>query len=267
MGKVASRITALGALVVSAAFAVPMSASADQADPALAGSCAATLQDGSGPALTLDAGASVNAPGVVTVGTGSNSATTGPAQHKPVLALPLADAVKALDLGNLPVAGDTATTIICPGAQNTVNAVSAATQSLLAGKQKEPAPPAGTPGPKPPAPQPPAQSVPASVAPNSTASDGGTAAQFASYPLGSISPSPASDLSALIGSAAVAPAAQGVVPPTGSIPVAQESGTAEAMPVASTTPAKLPLLLAAIALALVAAALAQIWLRRTPANS
>jgi hypothetical protein len=263
MGKVASRIAALGFLVVSAALAVPMSASADQADPALAGSCAATLQNGSGQALTLDAGAPVNAPGVVTVGTGSNSATTGPAQHKPVLALPLADAVKALNRGTLPVLGDTATTVICPGAQNTVNAISATTQSLIAGQPKEPAPPAA-PGPKPPATQPPAQPVPAPVAPNSAMSGTGATAEFVSAPLGFAAPAPVSDLSALIGTGAVVPAAPGVVPSTGTTPVAQESGTAQAMPVVSTAPAKLPLLLAAIALALVAAALAQVWLRRAP---
>jgi hypothetical protein len=266
MGKVASRIAALGFLVVSAALALPMSASADQADPALAGSCGATLQNGSGQALTLDAGAPVNAPGVVTLGTGSDSATIGPAQHKPLLALPLADAVKALNLGALPVVGDTATTVICPGAQNTVNALSATTQSLIAGKPKEPAPPAGTPGPKPPAPQPPAQPVPAPVVPSSATSDTGATTEFVSYPLGFTAPAPVSDLSALIGTGAVVPAAPGVVPFSGTSPVAQESGTAQAMPVASTAPAKLPLLLAAVALALVAAALAQVWLRRAPSK-
>jgi len=46
--------------------------------------------------------------------------------------------------------------------------------------------------------------------------------------------------------------------------VADRSGTAEALP-ASNAPARLPLLLAVLALAIVAAALIRTWLRRKPA--
>lgn len=73
-----------------------------------------------------------------------------------------------------------------------------------------------------------------------------------------------SDLSSLIPPVAIPPAAPGAAPPTGTqpTPLAQDSGTAQALPASSVAPAKLPLLLAAIALALAAAALAHTWLRR-----
>jgi hypothetical protein len=45
---------------------------------------------------------------------------------------------------------------------------------------------------------------------------------------------------------------------------AQKSGTAEALP-GVTPPAKLPMLLAVLALAIVAAALVRAWIRRSPA--
>jgi hypothetical protein len=65
----------------------------------------------------------------------------------------------------------------------------------------------------------------------------------------------------------IPPGAEGANPPTGTrpSPLAQDSGSAQALPASSVTPAKLPLLLAAIALALAAAGLAHTWLRRTSA--
>lgn len=267
MGKTANRIGALGVLAAAAAvLLLPGTASADTADPAIAGSCDATLRDGgSGQALTVDAGAPLNAPNAVAVGTGSDSA------NKPALSLPVADLAKTLNVGGLPVVGAPLTDTVCPGVQNTVNALSATTQGLVAGKPKEPpAPPATTP-PAPitsPSPQPPTTPVPGTG--TGTPADSATrppsgGIQLVGLPLTGTTPQNVTDLSALIAPGAVAPAAPGVIPPTGTGPgiVNQNSGTAEALQASSNAPAKLPLLLAAIALALVAAALSKIWIGRS----
>ncbi|TVT26439.1 hypothetical protein FNH05_31410, partial [Amycolatopsis rhizosphaerae] len=141
MGKTGNRLAALGFLTAFATLAVlPGTASADPADPALAGGCDATLRPAPGQALTVDAGASLDLPGILTVGTGSHSAATGPGQNAPLLSLPLADTAGTLDAGSLPVVGPLLTDEVCPGLQNTVNGVSATTQSLLSGHVREPAP-------------------------------------------------------------------------------------------------------------------------------
>ncbi|HVW44456.1 MAG TPA: hypothetical protein VHC18_24210 [Amycolatopsis sp.] len=264
MGKTANRIGALGVLAAAIALVLPGTAAADPADPAIAGSCDATLRDGgSGQALTVDAGAPLNVPKVLTVGTGSGAA------NKPALSVPVADLAKTLDVGDLPVVGAPVTDTVCPGAQNTVNALSATTQSLVAGEPKEPVPPASTrpPTTKPsPRPQPPSTPTPGAATPAGSVTTPPTGAvQLVSFPLAGIGPATPADLSALIAPGAIAPSAPGLVPPTGSGPgiVNQNSGTAEALPASSTMPAKLPLLLAAIALALVAAALSKVWIRRS----
>ena len=270
MGKTANRFGALGLLAAAAAvLMLPGTATADTADPAIAGSCDGTLRDGSvGQALTVDAGAPLNGPNKVTVGTGSDSANSGSgAAAKPLLTLPVADLTQGLNVGDLPVVGAPVTDTVCPGAQSTVNALSATTQSLIAGKPLQPAPPAATPPPaSKPSPQPPSTPAPGAgtpVDPSSTPANNGI--QLVSLPANVLNPLSAADLSALIAPGAIAPSAPGLVPPTGTGPgiVNQNSGTAQALPASSSTTDKLPLLLAAIAFALVAATLSKVWIRRS----
>jgi len=274
MGKTANRIGALGLLAATAAILFPGTASADTADPAIAGSCDATLrQNGTGQALTVDAGAPINAPNTLSLGTGSDSASTGKEAAKdPALSLPVADLTKNLNVGDLPLVGGPVTDTVCPGAQNTVNALSATTQGLIQGKPLEPAPPQQTPPPGTPSPSPSPEPSPSPGAgtPVSTSPAGGQPSgsiQLASFPLGGAFPVGSTDLSALIAPGAIAPSAPGLVPPSGTVPgppiVNQNSGTAEALPASSNEPAKLPLILAAVALALVVAALSKTWLRRS----
>ncbi|GAB3574104.1 hypothetical protein GCM10027445_34500 [Amycolatopsis endophytica] len=275
MGKNARRAGVVGLVLgASTALSAP-GALAEEADPALAGSCEATLQGGSGQALTLDAGAPLNLPGVITVGTGSDSAPTGPGQRDPLLSLPVADLADALNVGDTPVVGDLATDQVCPGLQNTVNALSTATQSIAGGEQLDPPPPGdqetppadenpapGTPDPGTPAPGGPA---PAPDTPVPGAEGGVVPVSFvpADFFAGSGLTAVTPPLDALIQPGAVAPAAPGLVPPPETEPplVTQNSGTAEAMP-ESAAPARLPLIIAVFALALVAAALTRAWMRR-----
>jgi hypothetical protein len=243
VGKIADRVLAVGFLMaVSAGLTLPGTAAADTG-PTLAGDCATTLGAGSGQALTLDAGAPALA-----VGTGSDSA------KDPSLHLDVADAAKALHVSSVP--GTSTVAVLCADAQGAVNALSATTQNLLGGAPAPATPSSGSPQP----------TTPASAAPGGavTPADLGSV-QFVGFPLNATSPLPLVDLSSLIAPAAVAPAEQGAAPPTGTSPglVTQDSGSAQALP-ASSTPAKLPLLLAAIALALALAGLTHTWLRRRP---
>ncbi|WP_020423403.1 hypothetical protein [Amycolatopsis sp. ATCC 39116] len=271
MGKTARRAGVAGfVLALSATLAAP-GAFAEEADPALAGSCAATLRDEPGDALTLDVGAPLDQPGVLTVGTGSESAPTGPDQRDPLLALPVADLAKTLGVGDAPVVGDLAAEQLCPGVQGTVNTLSAATQSVVSGEPLDPPsdpvpgrPAPGEPGePAPGAPQPGQDVTPAPSGP--TPDSGIVPASFVTGGLvagsGIVPLTP--PLSALIRPGVVPPAAPGLVPPAGTEPpvVTQNSGTAEAMP-SATTPARLPLIIAVFALAVVAAALTRAWMRR-----
>lgn len=252
MGKITNRALALGFLVaVSAGLALPCTAAADT-DPALAGDCGTTLGADSGQALTLDAGAPVDQPGVLAVGTGSNSA------NDPSLHLDVADAAQALNLSTVPGTGTVEA--LCANAQGAVNTLSAATQNLLGGTEPAPSPP--LPGESPQPPTTPAPTAPGDSVP--PANPGSV--QFESFPLDGTSPLSGTDLSSLIAPVAMAPAPN-LAPPTGTSPglTTQDSGTAQALPVSSMTPAKLPLLLAAIALALAAAGLTHTWLRRRPA--
>ncbi|GAB2979316.1 hypothetical protein LWP59_40020 [Amycolatopsis acidiphila] len=251
MGKFGSRVLALGFLMAaSAGVALPATAHADP-DPVLSGDCASTLGADGGKALTIDAGAAVDKPGALAVGTGSDSAND-PAAH-----LDVADAAKALHVNSVP--GTDAVRVLCADAQGAVNNLSATTQTLLGG---EPAPATPPTGPSQP-PTTPAQPVPeAPDGPDSSPDLGGV--QFLSFPLDATSPLSVSDLSSLIPPVSLPPAAEGVTPPTGTTPAGQDSGSAQALPASSVTPARLPLLLAAIALALAGAALAHTWLRRRP---
>ncbi|MGI6871316.1 hypothetical protein [Amycolatopsis sp. 3B14] len=268
MGKTARRAGVAGfVLALSATLAAP-GAFAEEADPALAGSCGATLRDEPGDALTLDVGAPLDRPGVLTVGTGSEPAPTGPDQRDPLLALPVADLAKALGVGDAPVVGDLAAEQLCPGVQGTVNTLSAATQSVVSGEPLDPpsSPAPGQPAPGEPAPGAPQPGQDVTPAPTLPAANGGIVpASFVvgGLPAGSGIAPLTPPLSALIQPGVVPPAAPGLVPPAGTQPplVTQNSGTAEAMP-SSAAPARLPLIIAVFALAVVAAALTRAWMRR-----
>jgi hypothetical protein len=280
MGKHVARITALGfTIAASAALAAPGLASAGTS-PTLGGSCQGTLQHSGSPGLLLDAGAPLNAPDQLTVGLDSSSLNAN--GSAPLLTLPLGDTVKALGLGRVPLVGDVAANGVCPVAQGTVNTLGALTQDLTAGLPAlppipplpplPPLPPIPGPSPNPPQPAPP---EPTPTPPSSSPSP--------APPGSSISPVltspgnaglPGDTISGIFTNAALLPGnlvqvpviaqvipGQQVPPPTVD---AQKSGTAEALP-GVTPPAKLPMLLAVLALAIVAAALVRAWIRRSPA--
>ncbi|SFJ53014.1 hypothetical protein [Amycolatopsis sacchari] len=236
MRKTAQRVLAVGLFLGAATgFASPA-----VAGPVLPGDCAATL-GGSGHALALDVAG-------LTVGTGPSS------PGDPLATVDVADAAKALHVSRVPGTG--AVRVLCTDAQGTVN-------TLLSGAPApadQPTPPPST-SPKPPAPsEQPAPSTPIAVEPVDV--------RPISFPLDATSPLtvdalPLGDLSGLLPPVALAPDAPGVIPPAGTSPTVttQNSGSAQALP-APAQPARLPLLLAAIALAAVGAGLAHSWLRR-----
>jgi hypothetical protein len=261
MGKHVTRITALGfTIAASAALAVPGLASADTS-PTLGGSCEATLQQGSANGLVLDAGAPLNAPNQLTVGLDSSSRNTN--GSNPLLTLPLGDTVKALGIGQVPLVGDAAAKGVCPAAQGTVNAVGNLTQGVAS---ELPLPP--PPGPNPPQPAPPGPTPP-SPGPNPPGSSTGpvvTGPGNAGLPGDAIS-GIFTNAALLPGTLVQAPVIAQIIPGRQVPPPtvdAQKSGTAEALP-GVTPPAKLPMLLAVLALAIVAAALVRAWIRRSPA--
>ncbi|MBE8521185.1 hypothetical protein ILP97_27500 [Amycolatopsis sp. H6(2020)] len=260
MGKHVARITALGfTLAASAALAAPGVASADTS-PTLGGSCESTLQQGSSSGLTLDAGAPLNAPNQLTVGLDSSSRNTD--GSAPLLTLPLGDTVKALGIGQVPLVGDAAAKGVCPAAQGTVNAVGGLTQDV-ASQLPPPLPqPPNPPQPAPPGPTPP------SPGPNPPGSSTGPVVSGpgnAGLPGDAIS-GIYTNAALLPGSLVQAPVIAQIIPGQQVPPTvdAQKSGTAEALP-GVTPPAKLPMLLAVLALAIVAAALVRAWIRRSPA--
>jgi hypothetical protein len=267
MGKQFTRITALGfTLAASAALAAPGIASADPS-PTLGGDCSATLQNGQArdakTGLLLDAGAPLNAPDRLTVGLDSSSKNTN--GSAPLLTLPLGDTVRALGIGDVPVVGDAAAKAVCPTAQSVVNTVGGVTQGLdlpplpLPPSPAPPAPPAPPTPPAPPGQTPPGQTLPGDSTGPVTTGPGG-----AGLPGDAIS-GIFSNASLLPGSLIQAPVIAQVIPGQ-QIPTVdeQKSGTAEALP-GVTPPAKLPVLLAVLALAIVAAALVRAWIRRSPA--
>nr|WP_233225941.1 hypothetical protein [Amycolatopsis sp. CA-126428] len=267
MGKRVTRITALGfTIAASAALAAPGVASADPS-PTLGGDCQATLQQGSANGLVLDAGAPLNAPNQLTIGLDSSSRNTN--GSAPLLTLPLGDTVKALGIGRVPLVGDAAAKGVCPVAQGTVNAVGNLTQGVAAELPpgpSDPAPPA-PPGPNPPSPGPnPNPPAPGPDLPGSSTGPVVTGPGNAGLPGDTIS-GIFTNAALLPGTLVQAPViaqiipGQQVPPPTVD---AERPGTAEALP-AVTPPAKLPMLLAVLALAAVAAALVRAWIRRSPA--
>jgi hypothetical protein len=263
MGKQFTRITALGfTFAASAALIAPGVASADTS-PTLGGDCSATLQNGQArdakTGLVLDAGAPLNAPDRLTVGLDSSAKNTN--GSAPLLTLPVGDAVRALGVGDVPVVGDAAAKAVCPTAQSVVNTVGGVTQGVASELPPLPLPPAPAP-PAPPAP--PGQTPPGQTPPGDSTGPVTTGPGGAGLPGDAIS-GIYSNSALLPGSLIQAPVIAQVIPGQ-QVPTVdeQKSGTAEALP-GVTPPAKLPMLLAVLALAIVAAALVRAWIRRKPA--
>ena len=270
MRKHAGRLTALGAALaaplLSAALAFPGTASADP-NPTLNGDCSSTLQNGKdGQPLTLDAGAPLNAPNRLTVGLDSKSQQAD--GKGPLFALPVGDVVRGLGVGEAPAAGDLAANTLCPAVQNTANGVGNTVQQVVGGVQKVvPLPPAPGPGPTPPGPGP---KPPVPTPPGPGQPGGGSTLEPVTSTGGL---SGLDSVSGIFTGAAMLPATfvqapivTQVVPgklPQDQVPTvdAKKSGTAEALPAAD-VPARLPLLIAVLALAIVAAARVRAWLRR-----
>ncbi|WP_205660750.1 hypothetical protein [Amycolatopsis vastitatis] len=271
MGKHVARIAALGFTIAASVTLAPGVASADT-NPTLGGDCQATLQNSAArtgsTGLLLDAGAPLNAPNQLTIGLDSSSRNTN--GSAPLLTLPLGDTVKALGVGEVPVVGDVAAQGVCPAAQGTVNAVGDLTQGVAAGLPPLPLPP----GPNPPQPAPPQPVPPVPPGPNpphpAPNPPGGSTGPIVTGP--GNAGLPGDSISGIFTHAALIPGSLVQVPviaqviPGQQIPTVdeQKSGTAEALP-GVTPPAKLPMLLAVLALAIVAAALVRAWIRRKPA--
>jgi hypothetical protein len=267
MGKNARRICAAGfAIAASVTLSVPGTSAASPA-PVVAGSCQDTLQGKTATGLTVDVGAAVTVPGVLTLGLDAEPATASANMDKaPLVSLPVGDAMKNVGLGNTLVAGDFAAQTVCPVVQDAANVVGNTTQTVLKSAEAVVPPlPVKSPGHAPQVP-----SVPP-AAPGSGDQIG---------PIQTVPGSPTSGVDAISGifiGGTLLPgniAAPVVIPvlPTGQTPgadgvpptVANRAGSAQALP-ASTPPARLPLMLAVLALAVVAAALVRTWIRRRPA--
>jgi hypothetical protein len=273
MGKHVARITALGCtLAASAVLAAPGVASAETS-PTLGGNCEATLQHSGSSGLVLDAGAPLNAPNQLTIGLDSSSRDTD--GSAPLLTLPVGDTLKALGVGKLPVVGDATAKTVCPTAQALVNTVGGVTQGVVG--ELPPLPPLPPlplppipplppqpPGPNPPAPTPPGPTPPAPNPPGDSTGPVVTNPGNATLPGDAIS-GIFTDAALLPGNLIQAPVIAQIIPGQ-QVPTVDEqrSGTAEALP-GVTPPAKLPMLLAVLALAIVAAALVRVWIRRRPA--
>ncbi|RJQ88834.1 hypothetical protein [Amycolatopsis panacis] len=268
MGKHAGRATSLGIAlavpVLSAVLAFPGTAQADP-NATINGACDATLQNGKGGnGLSLDAGAPLNAPNRLTVGLDSNAKQAD--GKRPLLTVPVGDLARGLGVGDVPVAGRLVTNA-CPAAQAAANGLGNTTQSLLGAAKRTPQGEQPQPRPQPDQPGPgtnPGQSDTAAPAP------GG---RLNPVPIGG--PGDLASISGVFTGAAMLPAnlAQApmvtrIVPgrfPSSSVPTVDEkkSGSAQALPTAN-LPERLPLLLAVLALAIVAAALVRAWLRGSP---
>jgi hypothetical protein len=254
MGKNVRRLCVLGfALAASAALAFPGSATADQT---LSGDCATTLQGAGSQGLILDLGAPVNAPGKLIVGLDSQGAG--------LLSVPAGDTVRTLGVRDLPAVNS-----VCTAVQGAVNTVGGTTQGLLGGKPATPSPPhePGNPVPRPTDPEAPLAPNPG----NQTGPDG-----F----VGGVGLLGGDAISGVLINAAFLPGSLGapviipIVPPgqapslgENSVPplvIADRAGTTQALLASNAPPARLPLLLAVLALAVVAAALVRTWLHRKP---
>jgi hypothetical protein len=268
MGKTAGRITAWGfAISVSAGLVFPMSAIAAEPNPTLSGNCDATLQNGkSGNGLVLDAGAPLNSPEALTVGLDSKAKTAE--GRNPLVSLPVGDVVKGLGVGEAPVVGGLAANTVCPAAQNVANTVGDTTQDVIKNPPLVPGPIVPPivqpPTPRPPDPQPEPPKPPVDPAPGNelpVVTDPGSSTGIGGDSIAGV----ISNAALLPGNFVQAPVITEIIP--GQVPPTvdeKDSGNAQAIP-APVTPARLPLLLAVLALAAVAAALVRAWLRRKPA--
>lgn len=260
MGKTAGRITAWGfAISVSAGLVFPMSAiAAEEPSPTLSGECGATLQNGkSGNGLVADVGAPLNSPEALTVGLDSKAKTAE--DRNPLVSLPVGDIVKGLGVGEAPVVGDLTTNAVCPAAQDTVNTLGDATQDLVDDLPGGGGPIVRPPTQPPTPPQPPVGPAPGNELPVVT--DPGSSTGIGGDSIAGV----ISNAALLPGNFVQAPIVTEIIP--GQVPPTvdeKDSGNAQAIP-APVTPARLPLLLAVLALAVVAAALVRAWLRGKPA--
>jgi hypothetical protein len=271
MGKT-TRLGTLGfATAVSAVLLFPgTAAAAPGADPVIHGNCHATVEDESGKPVTVDVTALVDKPGLLDLGLGGKSEGAG--DGKPTLSLPVADVVQGLGLSKVPVVSET-TAFVCDTAKTTVNTLAAPVQDNLPSDDTEP--PAND---EPPAPPPSKPAPPTPAPPNNPGTSPGGGDQLSPvvtnpyepvstvYPLGTAISATSPLLIPQIPGALVPPAAPSLNSPESVPPKvqAQNSGTAQALPPAA-PPARLPLLLAVLALAVVAAALIRTWMRRKSA--
>ncbi|SDX30098.1 hypothetical protein SAMN05421504_102960 [Amycolatopsis xylanica] len=255
----APRFTALG-LVFSASLAFPLTAAADET---LSGSCATTLQGARANGLVLDAGAPLNLPGKLTIALDSQATAR---QEQALLSLPVGDTVRALGIGNSPqVRG------LCTGAQNAVNAVGDTTQGVLGGAQPKPGKPGPAPAPVPhepgkpePKPSDPGAETPSTEINPVVPIDGGGPGAVVipgfflnPYPL----PADFSSAAPVIALDVPSGKAPSLSVDDYPVVVADRSGTAQAL-VAPQAPARLPLLLAVLAVSVVAAGLLRAWMYR-----
>ncbi|UJW34135.1 hypothetical protein L3Q67_10435 [Saccharothrix sp. AJ9571] len=283
MGKHANRIGTVGFMVaVSAAYAsmaLPGTAgAAEGADPVIVGKCAATLKGENGKPLTVDLGALANAPGLLDLGLGSK-APGGNGKPKPLLSLPVKEALDGLGISKTGLVVDSVGAI-CATVKTTINTVGATTQSLLGADETEPddpTPPGNPPGnppggedPNPPGTTPPEdEAPPAEEGPIQTDPGGGDAIggdasseiDSSFLPLGQALIGPAAMIGPVIPPGVTPPAAPDLGAPIPPQVLAENSGTAEALP-GATPPQRVPLLIAVLSVVVVAALLARTWLRR-----
>jgi hypothetical protein len=219
--------------------------------------------------LTVDAGAALTVPGVLTLGLDAEPAKAPANVDKaPLLAVPLGDAMKTLGLGNTPVAGDLVAQTVCPAVQDAANVAGNTTQTVLKVAEAV-VQPVKFPGHAPRVPGVPPASPPVTpgagdqIGPIQTvpgSSTSGVDATSGIFIGGTLLPGNVAAPEVI----PVFPPGQTLgadgVPPT----VANRAGTVQALP-ASPSPARLPLLLAVLALAVVAAALVRTWIHREPA--
>ncbi|WP_143101749.1 hypothetical protein [Amycolatopsis marina] len=267
-------------LALSAALVFPgMATAAPGPDPLIVNDCDATVKGEPGKPATLDVGAILEAPGILTIGLGNESEGTN-GNEQPLVVLPVKEGVDTLGLSGAPVVRDV-TGETCGVVKDAGNATAAVVQEinpvddLVTGPdEQEPEEPGPAPEPTPPAPGIPGN--PEDPAPG----EGGNAPGLTDP--GSIGAGlgatndpfvPAGRFQAL-GPITVPPLAG--LPPVQAPPqapdlnapnaeqqpdaLAENSGTAEAIP-ESDPPERLPLLLAVLAVVIVAALLARTWIR------
>lgn len=299
MGSSVRRISGVTVSAVVLALGIAGNAvAAEGPDDVIVNDCDATLAGAEeGKPITLDAGALVQAPGVLTVGLGSEASGTN-GDEEPLLVLPVADATEATNLNDAQLVKDTTGTVcgtvVDGAAKPAVNTLSATAQSALPGDDLI-APPGdddgngdgdgdgdnngdgeGTPPPE--DPDGPGTQPPGSEQPGDQPGSGITPIGFGpgSSGLGGINRgiqfAALNNAFDTLGSLALPPAAVGPpvqAPDLGTpkpgeqppAPRAQDSGTAQAVP-ASNEQDRLPLLLAVIALAVAVLALSKTWFAR-----